>query len=130
MKLDRRILVVDDDECLRRSVRAYLEDEGFEVIDAGSGETALVLMARCRVAAAIVDVRLSGMDGNTFIELAHQLCPDLGFLILTGSVDYQPPERLARLGIHEARVFYKPLGDMASMIDALRNMFQEREGHE
>ena len=116
---NRRILVVDDEESIRRSLRAYLEDEGFEVIDAESGEKALEILGQSRVAAAIVDIRLSGMDGSAFIERAHDLDSDLGFLIFTGSVGYQPPERLLRMGIREAHVFIKPLSDMAALTTAL-----------
>ncbi|MHC1729638.1 MAG: response regulator [Syntrophobacteraceae bacterium] len=126
----RRILVVDDDESLRRSVRAYLEDEGFEVSDAESGETALEILGRDQIAAAIVDIRLSGMDGNAFTERAHQLHPGLGFLLMTGSVDYHPPERLVKLGVSDAQVFYKPINDMTLLIDALETILQAREQHE
>ncbi|HBD07848.1 MAG TPA: hypothetical protein DCZ69_06260, partial [Syntrophobacteraceae bacterium] len=37
----QRILIVDDEESIRRSLRAYLEDEGYEVVDVGRGEDGL-----------------------------------------------------------------------------------------
>ncbi|MGA2400479.1 MAG: response regulator [Syntrophobacteraceae bacterium] len=129
-KLSMRILVVDDEESVRRSLRAYLEDEGFEVIEAENGEKALEVLGKNRVAAAIVDIRLPGMDGNDFIERAHQMDSNLGFLVFTGSVNYQLPERLLRLGVGEAQMFVKPLGDVAPLTTALKTILQMREDHE
>lgn len=121
------ILVVDDEESIRRNLHIYLEDEGFEVSDAESGEEALELLTHRFFEAAIVDMRLPGMDGNTFIERAHELDSDLGFLIYTGSAGYQLPERLARMGMREDQVFMKPLSDMTKLVDVLRGLLQPRE---
>ena len=82
------------------------------------------------VAAAIVDMRLPGMDGNDFIERAHEMDSKLGFLVFTGSVNYQLPERLLRLGVGEAQMFVKPLGDVAPLTTALKTILQMREDHE
>jgi two-component system, OmpR family, response regulator len=126
----RRILVVDDEESIRRNLQAYLVDEGFEVTCAESGEKALEILGGTSFDAVIVDMRLQGMDGNTFIERAHGVDSNLGFLIYTGSVGYQPPERLLRLGIGKAHVFTKPLSDMTVLAIALTTLFQTREKHE
>jgi len=107
-----------------------LEDEGFEVIDAGSGETALEMLGESRIDAAIVDIRLSGMDGDAFIEHAHALDSNLRFLVCTGSVDYHLPERFLKLGISEAQMFIKPFGDLAALTNALKTILKEREDHE
>ena len=40
-----RVLVVDDDDVVRRNLVAFLEDEGFGIVAASSGEDALALMA-------------------------------------------------------------------------------------
>jgi len=123
----RRILVVDDEECIRRNLRIYLEDEGFEVSDVQSGEEALEILVRQPFEAAIVDMRLPGIDGNAFIEEAHKVDSTLGFLIFTGSAGYQLPERLTRIGLRESQVFRKPLGDMTGLVKALAGILRERQ---
>jgi len=123
----RRILVVDDEECIRRNLRIYLEDEGFEVSDVQSGEEALEILVRQPFEAAIVDMRLPGIDGNTFIEQAHEVDSALGFLVFTGSAGYQLPERLTRIGLRESQVFRKPLGDMTGLVEALAGILRERQ---
>ncbi len=80
--------------------------------------------------AAIVDIRLPGMDGNAFIEHAHQVDGRLNFLIFTGSVGYQLPERLAGMGVRPSQVFMKPLNDMTVMVDSLRGLLASDEEQE
>jgi len=126
----RRVLVVDDEECIRRNLRIYLEDEGFEVSDVQSGEEALEILVRQPFEAAIVDMRLPGIDGNAFIEEAHKVDSALGFLIFTGSAGYQLPERLTRIGLRESQVFRKPLSDMTGLVEALTGILRERQDSE
>ncbi len=61
------ILIVEDDERIRTSMRLALEDEGYEIAEAASGEEALELHARSIAAQPfdllIIDIMLPGMDG-------------------------------------------------------------------
>ncbi|HQN18673.1 MAG TPA: response regulator [Syntrophobacteraceae bacterium] len=125
-----RILVVDDEESIRRNLLIYLDDEGFEVRGAESGEEGLEMLTHDSFEAAIVDMRLPGIDGNTFIERAHELDGQLGFLIYTGSAKYQLPERLTRIGLTETQVFMKPLSDMTPLVSALTEVLQTRDEDE
>ena len=72
---ERKILVLDDEPDIRDSLAAYLEDCGFSVLPVGSGEEALASLSE--VCVAIIDIRLRGMDGLTFIKKAHALRPDI-----------------------------------------------------
>jgi DNA-binding response OmpR family regulator len=58
-----RILVVEDDERIRSSMRLALEGEGYDVDDAGSGEEALDRFAADAPDVALIDLMLPGMDG-------------------------------------------------------------------
>jgi DNA-binding NarL/FixJ family response regulator len=115
-----RILIVEDEEGLRRSLTVFLEDDGFEVIGAASAEEGLRLVIQCRPDTAIVDIRLPGMDGNTFIENARELHGGIGIIVYTGSASYKPSLRLSSLGIREEHVFKKPLIDMSVLVEAVR----------
>lgn len=81
-----RILVVEDDERIRSSLRLVLEDEGHLVTEAASGEEALAVVNRHPVVLALVDVMLPGMDG---FELCRRLrsSRDLPILMLTARTD-------------------------------------------
>ena len=68
--MTNRLLVVEDDERIRASMRLALEDEGYEVDEAGSGETALERFAEQPADVVLIDLMLPGMDG---FECCRQL---------------------------------------------------------
>jgi CheY-like chemotaxis protein len=118
---DIRILVVDDDEKLRRSLVTFLEDEAFEVTGVESGEAGLDLLVSNAMDAAIVDMRLPGMNGNEWIMRASHLCPKMRFLVYTGSVNYVVPKRLKTV-LSNNQVFLKPAEDMGVLAEGLRRL--------
>jgi len=63
-----RILIVDDEEGIRLSLRGILEDEGHQVLEADSGETALELVEREQPDLVFLDIWLPGMDGLEVLE--------------------------------------------------------------
>jgi two-component system response regulator ResD len=66
----RLVLVVDDDEMIRRLVRAVLEADEFEVAEARDGQTALDLALETRPAVVVLDVMMPGIDG---VEVCRRL---------------------------------------------------------
>lgn len=108
---ERKILVLDDEPDIRDSLAAYLEDCGFSVLPVGSGEEALAALSE--VCVAIVDIRLRGMDGLTFIKKAHTLHPDILYIIHTGSTEFQLDDELRALGMTDAQVLFKPVLDIS-----------------
>jgi DNA-binding response OmpR family regulator len=58
-----RILLVEDDERIRTSMRLSFEAEGYDVVEAGSGEQALDVVAATPPDLVLVDLMLPGMDG-------------------------------------------------------------------
>jgi DNA-binding response OmpR family regulator len=65
-----RLLIVEDDERIRASMRMALEDEGYDVDEAGSGEMALERFAEQPADVVLIDLMLPGMDG---FECCRQL---------------------------------------------------------
>jgi DNA-binding response OmpR family regulator len=61
--MSNRILVVEDDERIRSSMRLALEGEGYDVDEAASGEDALDLFTNQSPDVALIDLMLPGMDG-------------------------------------------------------------------
>src|SRR4026208_799190 len=58
-----RILAVEDDERIRSAVKLALEDEGWTVDEAESGEQAIELFARTQPDVVLIDIMLPGIDG-------------------------------------------------------------------
>ena len=61
--MSSRILLVEDDERIRASIRMALEEEGYEVLEAPSGEEALERFAEQPPDVVLIDLMLPGMDG-------------------------------------------------------------------
>lgn len=66
-----RLLVLEDDVGLRRSLRMVLEDDGYDVIEAADAERALAVVSDHGVDLMLVDLMLGGMDGFSFIQRAR-----------------------------------------------------------
>ena len=81
-----RILIVDDEKDILDSLRLAFEED-YEVVTASSGEQGLEILQGLSVSVMIVDQRMPGMDGVTFLDQAMQLAPKAVRIILTGYTD-------------------------------------------
>ncbi|HEX2218083.1 MAG TPA: HD domain-containing phosphohydrolase [Gemmatimonadales bacterium] len=81
------LLVVDDEEAIRKSVKKYLVTQGYEVATAATGEEALALLGRQKVAATLLDVNLPGINGVELVPRLLELEPTLAILMLTAVND-------------------------------------------
>lgn len=123
-----RVLLVDDEENLRKTLAAYLEDEGMDVTAVHSGEEAVALVEDgADFDVVIIDMRLPGMDGNEVIRRLHAHSGHTAFLVHTGSAGYVVPQDLRALGINGRYVFEKPLPDMAPLAQAIRQLAGQTE---
>jgi len=115
-----KILIVDDEPLVRLSLKNFLEDRGVCAMAAESGEMALDVLKDKKIKVVVADMRLPGMEGNTFILKAYKLCPSLKFLIYTGSTNYALPPALVKLGVSKEDIFRKPLNDMNVICEAIQ----------
>ena len=123
-----KILVVDDEEIVRITLEAFLEDEGFDVISTNSGEEALEKLASENVDIGIIDMRLPGIDGNTLILKLSEMQPEMKFIIHTGSMGYSLPDSLTELGISNELVFKKPIKNMSNFVGIIRELTDKKTG--
>jgi CheY-like chemotaxis protein len=112
-----RVLIVDDEAGVRANLAAYLEDDGFEVATASSGEEALQHATHFRPDVCIMDMRLPGMDGNDAIRAIHAQWPEVVFVIHTATAGYVLPEDLRAIGLADEHVYRKPVTDMAPLAE-------------
>ncbi|HHQ4490431.1 TPA: response regulator [Aeromonas hydrophila] len=83
--MSKTILVVDDSVGIRAAITMTLTSAGFEVIEAGDGEAALIELDQRRVHLIISDLNMPGMDGMTLLRRvkAQQSTRYLPFIMLT-----------------------------------------------
>lgn len=118
----KTILILDDESAVRRSFCDFFEDHLWDPVPAESGEEALALLRKMQPLAAIVDVRLPGIDGNEFIRQASQLQNPLKFLVCTGSPEYRIPDDLQQLPNLCRRIFTKPVLNLHELEQELSRM--------
>ena len=84
-----KILVIDDDTSLRRVLEYNLQEEGYEVAAAASGEEGLSLFKQFQGDLVITDMKMSGMDGLKVLHSIKESSPDTLVIIITafGTVD-------------------------------------------
>jgi CheY-like chemotaxis protein len=87
-----KVLVVEDDPFVREMAVAGLEDAGFEVIEAASGDNALrLLQTGLAVDALLTDIRLPGANGWVVARAYRERFPDLPVLYVTGYAEQMQP---------------------------------------
>jgi EAL domain-containing protein (putative c-di-GMP-specific phosphodiesterase class I) len=82
-----RVLVVDDDDGLRRACSRVLERAGFEVSIATNGEQALELMDRNRYDVLVSDICMPRLGGTELLRAVRERDLDIPVLLMTGSPD-------------------------------------------
>lgn len=87
----RTILVVDDDEDVLALARAYLEDQGYAVLQAPNGAEGLRILRSEKVDLLFTDIVMpGGMDGFALAEQAKQVHPELRVLYTSGFFEEMP----------------------------------------
>ena len=114
----RKILIVDDDEVVRRSYLRSLESCSVSVEAASNGEEALQAMEQNPVDVVLLDMRMPGMDGLTVLRTIKQKWPESEVVIITGYPTVDSAKEAVRLGAYD--YLAKPVGpqDVVNVTDS------------
>jgi CheY-like chemotaxis protein/anti-anti-sigma regulatory factor len=96
-----RVLVVDDEESVRITTAAILEQEGYEVSTASDGHEALALAARGHFDLVLTDLRMEDMDGSTLLHELQQRHPGVVTIVLTGYASIESSIDALRQGVYD-----------------------------
>ncbi|MDQ3124050.1 MAG: response regulator [Pseudomonadota bacterium] len=94
---NQRILVVDDDEAVRRFIVECLQSLGYNVEEADGGEAALRLLEDARPDLMIADYAMPGMTGVDVVIQARTTEPTLPIIMATGYADMEAVDRVMPL---------------------------------
>jgi len=95
------VIVVDDEEPMRQIIAERLEREGHTIVEAANAEEALECFEKHDCCAAIVDIRLPGMDGIELTRRVKSASPDTMVIIVTGFGDVDVTVRALRAGAED-----------------------------
>ena len=99
--MSKRILIVEDEETLRESMRRIFAKEGYAVDGAESAEKALSLLETSMYDVIISDIILPGMDGIEMLTQIREQIPDQIFIVVTAYASLDTSVKALRAGAYD-----------------------------
>jgi two-component system response regulator AtoC len=112
------VLIVDDEELIRRSLRMALEGAGYEVDTATSGAEALARLEGEPSDCVVIDLRLGDVSGLEVVRAARERVPDLKAIVITAHGDVDNAIAALRLGAFD---FIRKPFDLEEVISSVKN---------
>ncbi|HZH93833.1 MAG TPA: response regulator transcription factor [Tissierellaceae bacterium] len=81
--MSRKVLVVEDEESIRKFIKINLDRAGYTVLEAPTGEDGLDIASRETIDIVVLDVMLPGIDGFEVCRSLRSSHPHLGIIMLT-----------------------------------------------
>ena len=119
-----KILIVDDDENIRNTLKAILEDEGYVVDTTVSGGEAIQKSQKTAYNIALLDIRLPDMEGVELLKLIKDPVPRTRKIMLTGYPSMQ--NAIAALNKNADAYQIKPI-DIEKLLETVKNQLQLQE---
>src|SRR4051794_37460777 len=107
-----RVLVVDDDESVRKALSALLAGEGYLIEVAGNGEEALRVLSQFDPDVVLTDLHMPVLDGLGLLERGKPLAPHATFVMMTAFASIETAVQAVKQGAEN--YLTKPL-DFSSM---------------
>lgn len=124
-KLDQhlRILVIDDDESIRTTTAAILENEGYNVDTAENGKEAIEKSNAELFRVALIDFRLPDMEGTELLTALRETTPKMAKIMVTGYPTLQ--NAIECVNKHADAYFAKPV-DYGTLLNTIRDLIQKQ----
>lgn len=126
--MEKRILVIDDDEAVRKSMARLLQFEGYQVDTAKTGMEAVEKSKLNFYNLALIDIRLPDMEGTELLTAMRDTVPKLVKIILTG----YPSVNNAIEAVNKGADAYvtKPVADTDEFLQKIREHLKKQEESE
>ena len=107
MTIKNKILVVDDEPAVRESLKDWLQEEGYEVGLASSGEEAIEMVKNEFWYVVLLDLKMPGLDGIETLQTIKKLEPEIEVIIVTAYATIESAVESIKLGAYDYVI--KPL---------------------
>jgi DNA-binding NtrC family response regulator len=119
-----RILVVDDDENIRNTMKMILEDEGYSVDCAASGSEAIEKTQKTTYNLTLLDIRLPDMEGVELLKLMKDTTPKMRKIMVTGYPSMQ--NAIAALNKSADAYLVKPV-NVEKLLSTVKEQLQAQQ---
>ena len=113
-----KVLIVDDEQSIRRTLREILEFEKYDVDEAGDGLECLVKLKRAQYDVVVMDIKMPKMDGMDALERIQLLAPDTPVVMISGHANIDTAVDAVKKGAFD---FISKPPDLNRMLITLRN---------
>ncbi len=120
-----RILTIEDQPAVRSGIAAYLEDSGFEMLEASDGASGLQAFRREAPDVVLCDLRLPGMDGLDVLSAISEESPETPVIVVSGANLLGDAVQALRRGAWD--FVTKPIQDMGVLENAVRRALERAE---
>jgi DNA-binding NtrC family response regulator len=124
MDKQSRILVVDDDETIRTTMKAILQDEGYIVDLAATGKEAIQKTTEKNYNVALLDIRLPDMEGVELLKLLKDGIPRTRKIMVTGYPSMQ--NAISALNKNADAYLLKPV-DVEKLLATVKQQIADQE---
>ncbi|MFC1742914.1 response regulator [Candidatus Riflebacteria bacterium] len=118
-----KILTIEDDPVVRESIIAFLEDCGYSLIQAESGELGLELFRKEQPTLILLDLRIPGKNGLEVLATVKKESPDTPVIIISGTGRLEDVVQTIKLGASD--YLTKPIYDMVLLEHAVEKALQQ-----
>jgi DNA-binding response OmpR family regulator len=119
-----RILVVDDDESIRNTMKTILEDEGYVVDLAASGREAIEKTDKTTYNIALLDIRLPDIEGVQLLKLMRATVPRMRKVMVTGYPSMQ--NAIVALNKNADAYIVKPI-NVEKLLNVVKEQLQSQD---
>lgn len=118
-----KILTIDDEVCIRQSIRTFLEDYGFFVLEAENGKTGLELFHKELPDLVVLDLRMPEMGGLEVLETLNGNFPEIPVVVASGTGNIDSLVQALHLGARD--YVLKPILDMEVLYHSIEKCLKE-----
>ena len=119
-----KILIIDDEESIRSTLKDILEYEDFKVDTAADGEEGLRMIKEENYDAILCDVKMPKRDGLEVLEEGLRSNPELQFIMISGHADIQTAVEATKKGAYD---FIQKPPDLNRLLISVRNAMDKTE---
>ena len=121
---NRSLLLIDDDRHVLESMAGWLREQGFDVNEATSCETAIQRLSQTNFDLVLADIRLEDGDGFDILSHCRKNCPDVPVVLITGYGTVDTAIEAIRAGAFD--LLTKPLIDEELLVAINRALSQQQ----
>jgi two-component system nitrogen regulation response regulator NtrX len=125
--MNRRVLIIDDEQGIRAALGQLLEFEGYEVRSVANAVDGIAEYEKWRPQLVFLDVKMAGIDGIEALRKIRQVDPAATVVMISGHATIQTAVEATQLGAYD--ILEKPL-DTDRILVTLRNALKHLDLHE